>query len=270
MLPGCRADLQDERQRIRYLDYDGGDDLNFRQLYSGSSGNLYEVVAENGKRLIIDPGVTWKKLIKALDYKLDNIEGCFVTHEHKDHSRAVCECWAAGLEICSTAETFEGMDIDSHRINILKDKDLIRFPSFEAYAFAIEHDVPTLGFIIREKSSSEYLLFAIDTKTIVQKFPYPFSIIALECAYDAAELTKRVEAGEVNETYARRLLTSHMERQITHKYLRECVNREKLRELHLLHLSSGNIDKRALAKEFQEEFCCDVIVKYHKGGKDAV
>jgi len=247
MLPGCRADLSDERQRIRYLDYDGGDDLNFRQLYSGSSGNLYEVVAENGKRLIIDPGVTWKKIIKALDYKLDNIEGCFVTHEHKDHCKALKEVIEAGIKPYTS----------------IGDKTLIRLDSFEVLAFDVPHDVPSLGFIIREKSSGEYLLFAIDTKTIAQKFPYPFSIIAIEAAYDAEVLKQRVEDGEVNETYARRLLTSHMEVNITKQYLR-CCNREKLRQIHLLHISGGNIDKRKLAQEFVKEFMCDVNVLWRK------
>ncbi len=54
----------------------------FRQHYSGSSGNLYEIVANSGARLLIEAGVTWKKLQKALDYNLSNIEACLISHGH--------------------------------------------------------------------------------------------------------------------------------------------------------------------------------------------
>ena len=52
------------------------------QHYSGSSGNLYEIIADNGKRLLLDPGVSWKLIQKALDYKLENICACLISHAH--------------------------------------------------------------------------------------------------------------------------------------------------------------------------------------------
>jgi len=54
----------------------------FKQHYSSSGGNLYEVVANNGKRLILDPGVTWAKLQKALNYNLRGVLGALISHEH--------------------------------------------------------------------------------------------------------------------------------------------------------------------------------------------
>jgi phosphoribosyl 1,2-cyclic phosphodiesterase len=228
--------------------------MRFIQHYSSSKANLYEVVADNGKRLIIDPGAKWKQIEKALDYKLGGIEACFVSHSHADHSKAVYDCWNAGLEVCSTAETFEGMDIDSHRLITLKDKDLIRFPTFEVYAFEVAHDVPNLGFIVLEKTTKEYLLYAVDTCNITQRFKYPFSIIAIECSYDEKILTKRVERGDVDEHYAKRLLTSHFEKQNCIRYLRDFCDRSKLREIHLLHCSRGNIDLKKTCDEIEKEF----------------
>ena len=49
---------------------------------SSSSGNLYCVTAANGKRILIECGVAWKKLQKALGYKLNNVEACLISHEH--------------------------------------------------------------------------------------------------------------------------------------------------------------------------------------------
>lgn len=56
--------------------------MRFESFYSSSTGNLYCVTAANGKRLLIECGVTWRKLIKALSYDLTNIEACLISHEH--------------------------------------------------------------------------------------------------------------------------------------------------------------------------------------------
>jgi metal-dependent hydrolase (beta-lactamase superfamily II) len=54
----------------------------FKQHYSGSRGNLYEVVLENGRRIMIEAGVQWTKIQKTLDYDLLNIEAWLISHEH--------------------------------------------------------------------------------------------------------------------------------------------------------------------------------------------
>ena len=54
----------------------------FRQHYSGSSGNLYEVVANNGDKLLIEAGVKWSEVLEALDYDLKSVKGCLLSHEH--------------------------------------------------------------------------------------------------------------------------------------------------------------------------------------------
>ena len=61
--------------------------LNFCSLYSGSSGNSL-FVQSNKTNILIDAGVSCKKIVSALDsikIKPDNISAILVTHEHKDH-----------------------------------------------------------------------------------------------------------------------------------------------------------------------------------------
>ena len=86
--------------------------MQFKQHYSGSSGNLYEVIANNGKRLLIECGVTWPKIQKALNYDLKHIVACFVTHGHKDHSKALKDVRLAGIEIYASAETFKSFNMN--------------------------------------------------------------------------------------------------------------------------------------------------------------
>ncbi len=60
-------------------------------LYSGSSGNSFFVQTDN-TNLIIDAGVTLKKIVAALE-KLningEDIDAILVTHDHIDHTRSI-------------------------------------------------------------------------------------------------------------------------------------------------------------------------------------
>ncbi len=56
--------------------------MKFIQYSSGSSGNFYEVMANNGERLLIECGIAWPKMLKFLDYNLKGVRGCLISHEH--------------------------------------------------------------------------------------------------------------------------------------------------------------------------------------------
>ncbi len=62
-------------------------------LYSGSSGNCFFVQSDT-TNLIIDAGVSLKKIITALDeIKIDgkNIHAILVTHDHIDHTKSIAQ-----------------------------------------------------------------------------------------------------------------------------------------------------------------------------------
>jgi len=238
--------------------------MKFDQLYSGSSGNLYMITANNGKRLMLECGVTWAKLQKALDYDLSGIVACFVSHDHKDHCKAVKEVLQAGIDVYSSKPTFTLQQLENERrVHLVKSNDLVRLGTFEVLCFETNHDAAEpLGFVVR--ADNEFLLFATDTSHIKQLFGYPFSIIAIECSFDKEILERRLYADEaelkkegltrVNETLAKRLLTSHMEKQATICYLAKYTNLSQCTEIHLLHMSGDNIDKEKTRKEIENRF----------------
>lgn len=65
--------------------------VQFLSLSSGSCGNCYFLVCkETGLGLLIDAGVSFRKMKKTLElngYGLDNVCALFVTHDHFDHIR---------------------------------------------------------------------------------------------------------------------------------------------------------------------------------------
>ncbi len=252
--------------------------MKFQQFYSGSTANLYTVTAANGKRLLIECGVRWTDLQKALNYDLSGIQACFVSHSHKDHSKAIHDVLHAGIDVYATSETFKSLDALNgyRRTNIVADKTLVRLKDFDVLCFKTNHDCEgSLGFVVREKTNimkhtpgrkydepmDEYLLFATDTSHITQRFKLGFNIIAIECSYDIHILQDRVDRKDINETLAKRLLTSHMEKQAAMKYLAEYCDLSHCRELHLLHMSSDNIDKESARKDFEQRFYIQTIAK---------
>ncbi len=241
--------------------------MKFIQHYSGSSGNLYEVIADNGKRLLLDPGVSWKMIQKALGYDLKNIVGCLVTHEHLDHCKGVPELLKAGIDIWANEGTFK-----SGKMNIVPDRKChyINTSTNKRYWYDIDdtfmilglssnHDaVDPLFYVI--KADDEYLLFAPDTAFIKQRFKFPFSIIAIECSYDNYMLQLRVDTEDINESLAKRLLNSHMEKTVAMDYIAKYCDLSKCSQIHLLHMSNDNIDKELTRAEFEQRFFIKTII----------
>jgi len=239
--------------------------MKLTQHYSSSSGNFYVVESSTGKRLLIECGVRWSRIQKALNFDLSNIECCLLSHSHKDHSHAIKEVLQAGIDVYSSEGTFESLGIHTNRrAKVVADKTLIRLAHFDILCFGVNHDAnEPLGFIVRDLNSNEFLLFATDTSHIVQKFNLPFSIIAIECSFDKDLLQERVDTGKINEALAKRLLSSHMEKGNTIKYIAEHCNLTKCTQIHLLHLSSENIDAAKAKREVEEKFYIETAIRSH-------
>ena len=54
-------------------------------LASSSHGNAY-LVEDGTTCLLIECGVSWKKLQKLTGFGVSGIAGCLISHEHKDHA----------------------------------------------------------------------------------------------------------------------------------------------------------------------------------------
>ena len=235
------------------------------QHFSSSTGNFYEIVANNGKRILLEIGVSWKKINQALNFDLSNIEGAFASHFHDDHFKAHKDIMRAGIDLYASPEAFAAKGIEKeHRAKILTEKTLVILDSFQVYCFGVEHDCPnTFGFVVRENDTGEYLFFATDTAFIELLFCYPFSIVMIECSYDKEILKKHVAEDTINERLASRLLDTHMEFQTTFNYLKK-LDLSKCHEIHLIHCSATNLNIRKAQREISNELFIDVVTRYSK------
>jgi len=195
-------------------------------------------------RLLIDPGVTFSKLCKALGHNFNGIQGCLVSHDHKDHCKAADDVAEYGIDL------FDFSNLRMKQINQVGSFDVIPFPTI--------HIDRSMGFIVRQ--GTEALLFVTDTKNITQRFNVQFTTIAIECSYDRVKADALFAAGKINKFYREQRLTQHLEINDTKRYLREFCDLSQCRELHLLHMSKTLGDKESVRQEFETEFLINTFI----------
>jgi phosphoribosyl 1,2-cyclic phosphodiesterase len=238
--------------------------MKFIQHYSSSKGNLCIVEAANGRRLMLECGVRWNLIQKALDFKLDNIDGCLLSHEHKDHSKAAEQVIGAGKDVYASEGTLRDMGLwSSHRTFPVWPCKLFEISeTFEAMAFKLHHDAAEpLGYIVHEKGTEETLYFSMDSSHIKARFGTPFSIIAIELSYQVDILERNLNSGEIDEALAKRLLMSHASKATVMDYIDKFCNLLNCRQIHLLHTSAANLDRPQAVRDFTKKFCIKTIIK---------
>lgn len=170
-------------------------------------GNCLYVESDNTK-LLIDAGVSLKKIEKGLDtidVSLSSIDGILVTHEHSDHIQSLGNLSKKfNLPVFANSETFDAMPkqtdkISTENINKFKIKQKFSINDIEITPFAIPHDAANpCGFniscnddkisiatdighmtneILKQLEGSKFVLLESNYDTEVLKLSkYPFSL----------------------------------------------------------------------------------------------
>lgn len=207
--------------------------MKLKVLGSGSSGNCYLLQGEK-ETLIIECGLPYKTILKGLDFNLNNVVGCLVSHEHKDHSKAVNDLIKNGIDIYTSKGTAGECEVAGHRIKILESEKAIKIGEFIILPFETQHDaVEPLGFLITHKEMGT-LLFATDTYYLKYKFS-GLNHILIECNYSSEILKEK----ELPKSLKARIVKSHFELENVKDFLR-ATDLKEVREIVLIHLSDGN------------------------------
>lgn len=218
-------------------------------LGSGSSGNSY-LLHNKSEALIIELGVRWKSVLKQIEFDLSKVSGALVSHSHGDHSKAVKDAVASGIEVYTGKETIEEMSIQSHRLNAITVHKAFMIGNFKVIAFSLKHDVPCLGFVINHKESGN-TVFITDTFFSPWKFANVNNWI-LECNYSQDIMDGKDGYGAQHSFLRNRVLSSHMSLENCLQLL-EANDLTKTNNIVLTHLSDRNSDEKAFAKAVQDQ-----------------
>ena len=222
--------------------------MDIKVLASSSRANAYRI-SDGKTALLLEAGLSYKELQRALGFKTTELTAVLITHEHKDHSRAVADLAKAGIDCYMSAGTMEALGLTGHRIHELWPRVQTQIGTWTVLPFETQHDAAEpLGYLLA--SGQEKLLFATDTYYIRYKFN-ELTHIMVECNYAADILEENVEAERIPAALKQRLLQSHFSLANVKEFLR-ANDLSKVEEIHLLHLSDGNSDEARFKREIQE------------------
>jgi len=214
---------------------------------SSSAGNLY-VLSDGKTRLMIECGIPWKKALAGLDYRIDDVAGCLLSHCHGDHSKGVKDAANAGVDIYTSAGTADAMGLTGHRIHRILNRQVIFVGCWAVMPFDVQHDAPEpFGFLIVNGKSR--VLFITDSAFSRYKFKEVTHLI-IEANYSEQILKDRLERGEIDQFRVDRLVRSHM----SIERVKELIGANcwpNLKEVWLIHMSSWNSNAELFKKEIQ-------------------
>jgi phosphoribosyl 1,2-cyclic phosphodiesterase len=206
--------------------------MKFEALASSSAGNAY-IVSDNDTRILLECGVSHKQLQKLSGFSLSEFQACLVSHEHKDHAKAVADLISRGMAVYMSPGTAEVLETEG--AELIEHMEQFHVGSLDIVPFTTFHDArEPLGFLIKSRIDGDVLAFATDTVNLRYKFP-GLNILAIEANYDK-NILERCE--RMPEKVRYRITNSHMEIDTLCDYLRS-LDLSECRQIHLLHLSDA-------------------------------
>lgn len=208
-------------------------------LGSGSAGNCYLLHNET-ECLVIEAGLPFKAVKKALDFDIGKIVGLLVSHVHGDHAAYVKEYIKAGIPVMAPSLEYVPGQLSA-----------VSKP-FAVRTFPLEHDVDCVGFLVEHQEIGR-LLFATDTEYIRYRFK-GLNHIMIECNY-SVELLRAA----YHEDLGNRVRMTHMELETCKDFIR--INQgDSLKTVCLIHLSDATSDEKRFQREVGNLVSCPVYV----------
>lgn len=205
----------------------------FRSYASSSHGNAYSV-SDGETMILLECGLPYKKLQKAVEFELSKFSACLLTHCHADHSKCVKELIERGMPVYMSVGTAESLECDLG-VTLIEHMEQFNIGSFDCIAFDVFHDTKEpLGFLIKSRVDGDIFVFATDTVNLRYKFP-GVNLLAIEANFDPEILAR---SQKMPDKVKHRIENTHMSINVLCDYL-STMDLSSCREIHLLHLSDG-------------------------------
>lgn len=227
--------------------------LEIKVLASSSKGNCFYI--DDGKTpLLLDCGINVKRIKHGLNYELNKVVGCLITHEHKDHCLAIKDLLKSGIDCYASEGTIDALVLKQHhRLHAVKAKRQFTVNSWTILPFELQHDATEpLGFLLQ--SDTNKVLYLTDSYYCKYNFK-GLTHILIECNY-AKDI---IDSYDLHPARKNRLLQSHFELSNVKNFLR-ASNLSQTQAIYLIHLSDKNSDEKRFKTEIQAVTGLPVIV----------
>lgn len=212
-----------------------------RCIDSGSSGNSYALIDNDNKILLLDLGLPAKEIKRAIDFRISDVVGAVVTHQHQDHSKSVADFEKMGIPVFAPYKSLEPMSFNGWQ-GTIQAIDLTDLNGKWMHTNADGSECPCYGFLITHPDMGR-LLYITDTELVKWRFK-DINHILISCNYIKDNLD--------DENLAKRnhVLRGHMELETVKEFIK-ANSTDSLQNVILCHLSEQNSDAERMVNEVQ-------------------
>lgn len=207
---------------------------------TGSKGNCL-IIEHNGKHLLLDVGLPYKEILKALNFNLKDCVGVCVSHAHfADHTKSLNNF------INKAIPCYGNKDVCDKYAGCELLPKILWLDGFKIQNFDLDHNVPNTAFVV-DLDNGIRVLYITDAKSVCKRVKnVNFAIV--ESNYDNNTLIDNM----VNNESSRSHPEHHLSLEGCIEYLKEIYS-PSLQGVLLWHLSETNIDaEKALARVKEE------------------
>lgn len=224
--------------------------MKLQVLGSSSKGNCYILQTPSGK-LMLECGLPYRDIQKALDFDFSDIIGVLVTHGHQDHCKSAGDMMRSGINVWMSEGAAKSVPRTNHNLQIARSKVLLPIGDFVILPFDVNHDAEEpLGYLIHYKSTGERLLFCTDTYYIKYTFE-KLHYIMVECNHIEELITDNVIRD--------RLRKSHFSLENVKTFLM-ANDLSRTQKIILLHLSGDNAEPSRMRGEISNQTGVDTEI----------
>jgi len=218
-----------------------------KSIASSSSGNAHIVDNE----ILLDCGVKLDTLREHLG-NLTQLSGCLCSHSHQDHASAVEDLLDASVEVYMDEATMDEMELDHYRLHVVEPiNETYQIGDFTIKGFPLVHDSEGgTGFLL--KGNDKKIAYITDTELVKYNFK-GLTHIMIEANYSWAIINRKVKEGKVAHARKNRTIANHLSLEDVKNFLSN-IDKSKLREIRLLHLSAENANRKEFKSVVEREF----------------
>lgn len=113
-------------------------------LASGSSGNCFYIESEQGKKVLVDIGISFsriKEILSKRNISIEDIDAVLITHEHSDHVLGLKTALKnMNCDFYISKGTYEALDMEVPNTIIIKNHDSFKIGDFNIFVVDKPHD----------------------------------------------------------------------------------------------------------------------------------
>lgn len=225
-------------------------------IETGSKGNAY-LLYHNGDVILLDAGVSFKEIKKAMNYNLFDLRFGVVTHRHTDHMKSMKEMLDSGIVIISSDDVYRTVYMDDWEYmawvqRVYDTRDWI------VKSWEVDHDVPNQAYILYNRKTERKIAYITDTSHVTK---LPATVDTLICEVSYCDEVIDAKQNDLAERYLR-LKRYHMSLARFKEMLLSMKQTDGycLRHLVIVHLSNENSNAKQIREEVAEIIGFDPVL----------